>query len=121
VLGAVIIGWAQNVLTKGAKYSLFDPTKEMAYIPLSDNLKTQGKAAVDGVGGRLGKSGGGIIQQVLLISIVGSTQITIAPYIGFFLITIVLFWLFSVIGLNNEFQKISHENVKTQKGITGSE
>ncbi len=112
VLLAVIIGWVQNVFTKGAKYSLFDPTKEMAYIPLPDNLRTQGKAAVDGVGGRLGKSGGGIIQQILLIGIVGSTQITIAPYIGICLIFIVIFWLFSVVGLNKEFQKISNESSK---------
>lgn len=112
VFTAVIIGWAQNVFTKGAKYSLFDPTKEMAYIPLPDNLKTQGKAAVDGVGGRLGKSGGGIIQQILLIGIVGSTQITIAPYIAVCLIIIVSLWLVSVIGLNREFQKISNESTK---------
>jgi AAA family ATP:ADP antiporter len=109
VLGAVIIGWSQNVLTKGFKYSLFDPTKEMAYIPLSDELKTQGKAAVDGVGGRLGKSGGGIIQQILLLGIVGATQITIAPYIGIILIFVVLAWLVSVVKLNKEFKKLSSE------------
>jgi len=109
VLMAVIIGWTQNVLTKGAKYSLFDPTKEMAYIPLPSELRTQGKAAVDGVGGRLGKSGGGIVQQVLLISILGSTQITIAPYVGTVLILVVIMWIFSVYGLNKEFQAISNE------------
>lgn len=109
VLMAVIIGWSQNVMTKGAKYSLFDPTKEMAYIPLPGDLRTQGKAAVDGVGGRLGKSGGGIIQQVLLVGIVGATQISIAPYIAVILIVVVLAWLFSVVKLNKEFQKISHE------------
>lgn len=100
LLMAVIIGWIQNVLTKGVKYSLFDPTKEMIYISLPDNVRTQGKAAVDGIGGRLGKSGGGIIQQVLLVSIVGSTQISIAPYIGVILLCVVCIWLFSVYSLH---------------------
>lgn len=110
VLMAVIIGWIQNVLTKGAKYSLFDPTKEIAYIPLPDNLKTQGKAAVDGVGGRLGKSGGGIVQQVLLICILGSTQITIAPYIALISIVIIILWIISVIGLRTERKKYGSSN-----------
>ena len=31
---AVLVGAAQNIFSKGSKYSLFDPCKEMAYIPL---------------------------------------------------------------------------------------
>jgi len=34
LMAAVAVGAAQNVLCKAAKYSLFDPCKEMAYIPL---------------------------------------------------------------------------------------
>lgn len=39
LLAAVLVGAAQNVFSKGAKYSLFDPCKEMAYIPLDEEVR----------------------------------------------------------------------------------
>ncbi|MFN7038438.1 MAG: Npt1/Npt2 family nucleotide transporter [Alphaproteobacteria bacterium] len=102
---AVVFGMIQNILSKSTKYSLFDSTKEMAYIPIDEELKTKGKAAVDVVGGRLGKSGGALIL---------STLVTLFPEGGFngnigsimvmFLI-IMFIWIYAVSALSKEYQK----------------
>lgn len=63
LFAAVLVGGAQNVFSKGAKYSLFDPCKEMAYIPLEEEIRTKGKAAIDVICNPVGKSGGSAIQQ----------------------------------------------------------
>lgn len=102
---AVIFGMAQNVMSKSAKYSLFDPTKEMAYIPLDQEQKVKGKAAIDVVGARLGKSGGAIIQQFLIL-ILGNIA-AIAPYIGVFLFVIICLWITATISLDKQFAKLS--------------
>lgn len=39
LLAAVYVGAIQNIFSKSAKYSLFDPCKEMAYIPLDEETK----------------------------------------------------------------------------------
>ena len=39
LLAAVYVGAMQNIFSKSAKYSLFDPCKEMAYIPLDEEMK----------------------------------------------------------------------------------
>lgn len=102
IVFAVWMGKMQNVLSKGVKYSLFDPTKEMSYIPLDDELKVKGKAAVDVVGERMGKAGGAVIQQILLIITAGS-QTDIAPYLALIVAVILVFWLFAVFGLSKRF------------------
>jgi len=104
---AVIIGTAQNVLSKATKYSLFDSTKEMAYIPLDDEMKTKGKAAVDVIGGRFGKSGGGIIQSTFFILLPTYTFAEATPYFAGVFFVIVILWIFAVQGLSKEYQKLT--------------
>ena len=39
LLATVYIGALQNIFSKSSKYILFDPCKEMAYIPLDEDTK----------------------------------------------------------------------------------
>jgi len=114
VMVAVIVGLIQNVLSKGTKYSLFDSTKNMAYIPLSDEEKSKGQAAVEVIGGRAGKSGGAFVQSTLLFLIGGNVSLASLTYIlGPVVIVISLIWISSVLGLNKRFlqkQKESESN-----------
>jgi len=100
---AVYFGMWGVILSKSSKYSFFDPSKEMAFIPLDHDLKVTGKAAADGVGGRLGKSGGGLIQQFLLVVTAGN-QMSIAPYLGFIILIISFIWLVSVVRLSKLYE-----------------
>jgi AAA family ATP:ADP antiporter len=106
---AVMIGAAQNILTKGTKYSLFDPTKEMSYIPLDQELKVKGKAAVDVIGGRLGKSGGGFV-QVVLLTLTAGTQLSISPYLFGVVVVMCFAWTGATFGLS----KLYEAKVKEQ-------
>merc|ERR1719231_938348 len=88
---AVVVGAAQNIISKAAKYSLFDPCKEMAYIPLDEETKVKGKAAIDVVCNPLGKSGGALIQQLLIVSF-GSLAAS-TPYLAAILGVIIVAWM----------------------------
>jgi AAA family ATP:ADP antiporter len=101
---AVTIGMIQNVLSKATKYSLFDSTKEMAYIPLDDEMKSKGKAAVDVVGGRFGKGGGGVIQSTFFVIFptLGFAEAT--PFFAFMCILVIIAWLYGVKALSKEYE-----------------
>lgn len=101
---AVIFGMVQNIMSKSTKYSLFDPTKETAYIPLDQESKVKGKAAVDVVGARLGKSGGALIQQGLIITL-GMAAMT--PYVGVLLFVIIAVWMIAAKSLGKQFGIVS--------------
>lgn len=88
---AVIVGTLQNMVTKSSKYALFDPTKEMVYIPLDQEQKVKGKAAIDVVAARFGKSGGSLMQQGLLF-IFGSMS-AITPFLALILIAVNIVWI----------------------------
>jgi ATP:ADP antiporter, AAA family len=102
---AVICGAAQNVLSKSTKYSLFDSTKEMTYIPLDEDLKAKGKAAAEVIGGRMGKSGGAVVQWSLLTIFPTMSLIDLAPTLFVIFTAIIVLWFLSVNTLSGDFKQ----------------
>ncbi len=101
----VFFGSLQNCFARASKYTLFDATKEMAFIPLSKESKLKGKAAIDGVGSRLGKSGGSIIHQGLLLSF-GTIALS-TPYAAVILSGVIVAWTFAVKSLGKQFHQLT--------------
>jgi ADP/ATP carrier protein family len=105
----VFIGGLQNVLGKGIKYSLFDASKEMLYIPLDDELKTKGKAAVDIIGTKIGKSSGAITQLMIFTIFPHAKYDNIVPFLTIFFVGICAFWIYGVCILNKEYTKLCNQ------------
>lgn len=114
LLVAVYIGLVQNVLSKATKYAIFDPTKEMTYIPLDKDSKTKGKAAIDVLGARLGKSGGALVQQILVV-LFGSIM-SGAPVLAVLFYVVIIAWIAAVNKLSPMFAAKSAE---MEKSLTG--
>jgi len=98
---AVIFGTIQALLSKTTKYALFDPTTQMAYIPLDEESKVKGKAAIEVLGSRIGKSGGSLIQQGLVL--VFGNIINAAPVLVVLYYSVLTWWAYSANRLGSLF------------------
>lgn len=97
-------GSLQNCLARASKYTLFDATKELAFIPLSKECKLKGKAAIDGVGSRLGKSGGSVVHEGLLMFF-GSVALS-TPFVACILLFAIGAWITAVRSLGKQFNDL---------------
>ncbi len=112
---ALIAAWfgiLNNAFVKSVKYSLFDTTKSMAYLPLSEDERTKGQAAVEIIGARAGKAGSSLVQQIMvsfprtLVTVTGSVAGILAytpSIIAIFFSTIVI-WILSVLSLSKKYE-----------------
>lgn len=107
----VFFGSAQNILSRAAKYTVFDVTKEMAFVPLTPEDQLKGKPVIDGIGSRLGKSGGSVIHQGLLVTF--STITASAPYVAGVLLTIIGMWIAATQVLGKQFVALTSGGGKT--------
>jgi AAA family ATP:ADP antiporter len=102
---AAYIGFVQNCFSKAAKYSIFDATQQMAYIPLDHESKLKGKAAIDGIGSRLGKSGGSLIHTGLLM--IFHSLSASSPYVACILLFVIIGWVIAVRSLGVQFHSLT--------------
>ncbi len=117
---AVGFGLVQDALSKGIKYSLFDTTKQMTYIPLDPDLKTKGQAAVEVIGGRLGKAGGSLINETLLSIFAGATMTGLVGIIAPIVLIVVGLWTGSVFGLNKKYTALLKQRETEEATATTS-
>lgn len=110
LLLSVFLGSMHNCTTRACKYTIFDATKEISFIPLSAESRLKGKAAIDGVGSRLGKSGGSVVHQGLLIMF--STVAASTPYVAGIFLIVGIVWILSTISLGKQFDEVMSEHSK---------
>ncbi|MBN1914425.1 MAG: MFS transporter [Parachlamydiales bacterium] len=103
----VFFGSMQNIFSRAAKYTVFDDTKEMAFIPLDPIQQLKGKAAIDGIGSRLGKSGSSLILQIFLIFF--TTPASYFPMIILVLCMVIPIWIKAINNLAKKFSLITAE------------
>ena len=98
----VLFGAFQTIANKVVKYGFFDSTKEISYILLDKEAKVKGKAAVDLVGSRLGKSSSSWIQLIIMQILGTSSVLMITPYLLPVILLGALYWSYSIGYLNKE-------------------
>jgi AAA family ATP:ADP antiporter len=97
----VLWGGVQSILGKSCR-ALFDTTKEMAFIPLNEPIKSVSKA-FEVMVMRFAEAGGALVQLIMLSFIDGSSIISLAPNILFIFLIFMAVWILSTIALSSEF------------------
>jgi AAA family ATP:ADP antiporter len=98
----VAIGSILTTFSKASKNALFDPTTQAAYIPLSADEKIRGKAAIDVIGSRFGKSGSSLLQQLVMVALGSTFEATLA--VCFIYYTVLSLWISAAFRLSSSFE-----------------
>ena len=88
---AVVLGSLHSVFCRATKYTFFDASKELAYVPLDQDAQVKGKLVIDGIGARLGR-GFSSWMTIALLRICGSIG-AMAPFVGTIAIGFGFVWL----------------------------
>lgn len=109
------------IFARSARFSFLRPAEEMVYISLDEESRTKGKAMVGVVGTSLGKSGGSMLSQVLLLVSCGSVAHSLPVMLGVFML-MSSGWLRSVLALADHNPRYGHsDSVHFSLTLTTSE
>lgn len=115
---AVGAGALMSVLSKATKYALFDPTTQMAYIPLDEESKSKGKAAIDVLGSRVGKSLGALLLQACVV--VFGSAIRASYVVGGMFYVVIFSWVYSANNLATMFEALTERSPRSSSSSSSS-
>ncbi|MFI5334054.1 MAG: Npt1/Npt2 family nucleotide transporter [Chlamydiales bacterium] len=102
---AVLLGSLHFVLGRATKYTIFDSTKELAFIPLDQEGQVKGKLIIDGIGSRLGRGASSMLSIFLFLLLGGPAESSL--FAGILAVVFALASLPTARFLGNEFEKKS--------------
>lgn len=108
----IFFGLLHICFLRGSRYSLFDATKEIAYIGLPHDNQVQGKAVIDGIVSRVGKSGGSML-FFMCYAFFGNSIVASVPLLSLLMGILTAYWVYAVIVLGKM------KNQKKNKELMG--
>lgn len=105
---AVIAGAIQGILSKACKYSLFDPTKEMTYIGLDVEIQSKGKATVEVIGAKAGKSLGAAVQSLVFSIFPEASFSNITSILMVVFVITIALWISNTVSLSKEYARFAN-------------
>lgn len=114
---AMQLGFLQDNFAKGGRYGVLDPNLQMVYMPLDDELKSKGKASVDIIGSRVGKSLGSFIEFSSSMLFRGADQVALAPIFMPIVVVSCGVWWLSVVYLSKGYFDLLKSSSSKPKGL----
>jgi len=101
---AVILGSFHFCIGRSAKYTLFDATKELAFIPLNQEAQVKGKLIIDGLGSRLGRGTSSLLSIVIFLLTGGPGEGVL--FAGILAVTFALISIPAARSIGHDFEKM---------------
>jgi ATP/ADP translocase len=112
VLPIYVFGFITVVSCWGLRYSFFGPAKEIAFIPLGEDVRGKAKAAVDVLGSQFGKAGVSFrglmfktsIMFIVLNVVYDNTSLKYVHWILGVFTTVCFLWIWATISLGRQYK-----------------